>query len=730
MDASHDKTSIVHLAIEQSWAKTAPFWPLKNLIAVNPIAGFESLPFEDAMHHARAYFQQPDIPEAMQHVNRQTLKWLQVFFDQGQSTIKMPNRDQGLLRAVLSLLPYDNSVPALKKAWLTLLSDDHNILIQEILTQFGIKDADYELFLTLMLTTLPGWAAYVHYRTYWADAEDQVHPHKALPTEYLALRMILTALFFDDAESLLSWHYDAYAQTDIKELLHDIEQDERLYQQELLRRIHSAKIATNEVTEIVEAQMVFCIDVRSEPFRRAIEAQGPYDTFGFAGFFGVPVSIENAITSQSHASCPVLLKPAHHVVECPVDNNCAYAQGYETLQGVKKLYQSLKYTFAAPFGLVETMGAVNGVWMGVRSFLPYVASKMKALLNERFSQSYALSPDISTIPFEQQVAYAAGALKTMGLTQNFAPLVVFCGHGSTTENNAYASALDCGACGGRHGAPNARILAYILNDSDVRNALKKAYFSIPDKTIFIAAEHNTTTDEVTLFDQHMPKSHITSITSLKQSLKQAGEHNNAWRCAQMGRQSTHQAASHTAKRAQDWAQTRPEWGLAKNASFIIAPRNITRHADLHGRAFLHSYDWTQDKDAQALTAILTAPMIVTQWINAQYFFSTYDNIAYGSGSKVTHNITGKIGVMQGNSSDLMHGLPLQSVYQTDLEQYHQPLRLTVYVHAPKRLITPIIAQYDILQKLFGNRWVYLICYDPEEQQSFILQHDFSWVVTK
>ncbi len=713
--------------IDTSWSKIAPFWPLKNLIAANPIAGFEEMPFEEALKQATAYFQQPDMPEGMQRVNRETLKWLQAFFDQGQSTIKMPNRHQGLLKSVLALLRYDEEAHLNNrhsKLWLKGLPTQPKQIISECLQYLGIPSAQKEQFLVLMLTTLPGWAAYIQYRTHWADAQDAAHPHTVSQAEYLALRLVLTVLLWEDARTLLKWHDLAYDTADIEDALQDIVHKEQAYRQQLVRDIQQADAPQEQQPE---AQLVFCIDVRSEPFRRALEAQGKFETFGFAGFFGVPVSVEDAVTGEAHASCPVLLKPVHHVVEQPHCSHDSCQQGQERLQIFKKIYQSLKYTFAAPFGLVETLGAASGAWMGLRSFTPELATSLRTGAARTLSPDYSVSPDISTIPFAQQVAYGAGALKTMGLTQNFSPVIVFCGHGSTTQNNAYATALNCGACGGRHGAPNARILADILNNKDIRNAVKEQGIIIPEQTVFLGAEHNTTTDKVEIFDYHAPEHAAAPISNLKEALKEAGKSNNAWRSEQMGAK-TQNPEAETSLRAQDWAQTRPEWGLAKNAAFVIAPRALTENVNLQGRSFLHSYDWQQDRDGSALTAILTAPMVVTQWINAQYFFSTYDNVAFGGGSKVTQNIVGKIGTMQGNSSDLMHGLSLQSVNKTDAEAYHEAVRLNVYVKAPQRYINPIIKKHAILKKLFGNGWIYLICHDPETNQVSLLQRDFSWKI--
>ena len=182
----------------------------------------------------------------------------------------------------------------------------------------------------------------------------------------------------------------------------------------------------------------------------------------------------------------------------------------------------------------------------------------------------------------------------------------------------------------------------------------------------------------------------------------------------------------TARRSQDWSEVRPEWGLASNAAFIIGPRRLTKALDLEGRCFLHSYDWVKDEQLTSLETILTAPMVVAEWINTQYLFSTINNVTYGSGSKVTHNVTGKIGVMQGNSSDLMHGLPLQSVNAKDALNYHQPQRLLTIIYAPRKNVSEIINRQEILKTLFFNAWVHLIVIEPSENKAYQLQTTGEW----
>lgn len=724
--------AVIRTSMDRSWSKIAPFWPLKNLVAVNPLSGFEDLPFEEALKQTSVYFQSKDMPEGIRHVNRESIKWLQAFFDEGQSTIQMPHRQFGFFKALLSLLPFDpkvhNNDPQ-KVKWIESLSQTPEKVIADCLVHLEIPVDEQELFLTLMLTTLHGWAAHIQYRTNWADETDAKHPYPITQEGYLAFRLLLTCLLYPEAKELLSWHKERLNNADVAEEYRKISKREETYQKELIKRLESSSFPKKRAK--IKAQLVFCIDVRSEPFRYALEAQGDYETYGFAGFFGVPVSVENSVTGDSYASCPVLLKPAHNVVEYPSCSLESCQNGQETLWGIKKIYQSLKYTFATPFCLVEMMGPLSGFWMGLKTLLPLKAEALQSSWKKTVIPNYTLNPDIQSIPLDQQVAYSSRGLKMMGLTKDFAPLVVFCGHGSTTQNNAYATALDCGACGGHHGAPNARILAAILNSTLVREALKKQGIEIPSDTLFLAGKHNTTTDELEIYSEAAPSSHSSQINSLKKDLEKARDQNSEWRSGEMEVSTTPEKASkEMALRSKDWAQVRPEWGLARNASFIVGPRWLTEQVSLEGQSFLHSYDWKQDSDRSSLTGILTAPMIVTQWINAQYFFSSLDPVAYGGGNKVTKNITGKIGVMQGNASDLMSGLPLQSVFKTDSEPYHQPMRLTVVVYAPQSHIDPIIKEHAILQTLFEKGWVHLICYEKELKQRYLLNRDLTWTELK
>ena len=151
----------------------------------------------------------------------------------------------------------------------------------------------------------------------------------------------------------------------------------------------------------------------------------------------------------------------------------------------------------------------------------------------------------------------------------------------------------------------------------------------------------------------------------------------------------------------------PEWGLARNAALIIGPRSLSVEANLERRVFLHSYEPLHDPEGVALETILTAPLVVAHWINAQYYFSSVDPNVFGAGSKTTHNLVGGAGVLTGPAGDLRLGLPWQSV---GVRQglYHEPLRLLVVVDAPRERIQRIVQQADVVKHLVHGEWVILV----------------------
>ena len=310
---------------------------------------------------------------------------------------------------------------------------------------------------------------------------------------------------------------------------------------------------------------------------------------------------------------------------------------------------------------------------------------------------------------------ALGALKNMGLTSNFSRLVMLCGHGSNTTNNPYAAGLDCGACGGHAGDSNARVAAAILNQPMVRSVLEGEGIRVPQDTRFIAALHDTTTDAITIFDaDKVPLSHETDLLQLQLWLEAGSKRCRQQRAASLGLARAEEAELDQLihQRSRDWAQVRPEWGLAGNAAFIAAPRERTQHLNLGGRVFLHNYRHSADTTKSTLELIMTAPMVVANWINLQYYASTVNNRLWGSGNKVTHNVVGTFGIQQGNGGDLQAGLPLQSVHNGETWM-HEPVRLSVLIEAPRSDIDAVIAKHESVRQLVENGWLHLFAIGDE-----------------
>lgn len=328
-----------------------------------------------------------------------------------------------------------------------------------------------------------------------------------------------------------------------------------------------------------------------------------------------------------------------------------------------------------------------------------------------------ITPDWNAI---HEIQLAENMLRNLGLSAPYARLVVLCGHECQTENNPLASGLECGACGGHSGEPNARFAAMLLNRPEVRQGLEARGYTIPQDTIFLAAVHNTTTDRLSFYDTaSVPESHREELQALQRTVALASDQ------TRHERQETEPGTKpmDLDRRARDWSEVRPEWGLAGNALMIVGPRELTQHIDLGSEAFLHSYNPHRDRDGSVLELIMTAPMIVANWINLQYYASSVDNNRLGSGDKTIHNVVGQFGILAGNSGDLKTGLPWQSLHNgSDLQ--HLPRRLTVMIAASRTAIDRILQKHAQVTNLATRGWLHLVAL--EDQQAYRLDSHRQW----
>ena len=557
-----------------------------------------------------------------------------------------------------------------------------------------------------------------------------------------------------DAQTLLGW-LDAFPTDDHSAVW--LEAYEDVYRRELIGRLSSHRSERDTAEGRPQAQLLFCIDARSEPFRRHLEAQGPYETFGYAGFFGLPISHQAFDTTERLALCPVLLKPSFAVNEAPKigaqEPLQHYASGSRWRRLADELFHDLKANPISAFLLVDTLGFFFSVGLVGKTLVmkPYAAvhdrlkrwffsavptqipverAEPRPQEADPEGEEHVSPPLPVGFTLEEQATFVGNGLRLIGLTKNFARFVVVAGHGSTSDNNPYAAAYDCGACGGSHGDPNARIFAAMANDPEVRKLLKDSGLEIPEDTWFLAGKHNTTTDRLSFYDlAEMPLSFAEDLRLLQDALDKAGADGARERCGRLpGISRTLSAAEayqHVRTRSYDWANPRPEWGLSSNVGFIIGRRSLTQGLSLDGRVFLHSYDPESDPDGALLEKIMTAPLIVGEWINMEYYHSAVAPWVYGSGTKVIHNVVAGVGVMLGSQSDLQGGLPLQSV-NDGASHYHEPMRLLAVIEAPTDRISMLIERHPILQKLFHNGWVNLLALDPDTHAVHRYNTDSTW----
>jgi uncharacterized protein YbcC (UPF0753/DUF2309 family) len=272
---------------------------------------------------------------------------------------------------------------------------------------------------------------------------------------------------------------------------------------------------------------------------------------------------------------------------------------------------------------------------------------------------------------------------------------------------------------------SARVLAQMANKREVRRKLRRQGIKIPDDTRFVAALHNTTTDAIRVHNLDLlPPSHLIYLDRLLSGLNAASRLCAQERAPTLERTpavglSVSAAQRRVQRNAMDWSQVRPEWGLSGNAYFVIGRRHLTQRLALDGRAFLHSYDYRVDPKQRLLETILTGPLVVAQWINMEHYFSTVDNERFGSGSKVYHNVAGRLGVMSGNLSDLRTGLPSQTVLK-DGRPYHTPQRLITLIEAPLAHAQRAIDSVATVKSLIGNGWIRLMVADVNATTMHIL----------
>ena len=674
-------------------------------------------------------------------VTEQISRHCAAYFDMGQATISMPWRNDSLYTAWRKAAAIDMS-PAMMglgdfRSAVKRLPEDPREAIAWAIEHLDIPADAVERYLHASLLSIGGWAAWTRYLRWQAELNNMTD-HAIV--DLLAIRVMWDILLYEEKYSIAlaaQWRdmlelsmrppsAKRKAAAEIDRIM--LNAMEIGFQRNIMDAIkgtleHPSKNSSQTRPSV---QAAFCIDVRSEVYRRSLETvSSGVQTLGFAGFFGIFIEYVPFAADTGHSHVPVLFNPSNRVhEEMKADegtNKKTFSERRERL-ALSKMWKGFKFSASSAFSFVEATGLMYIPKLLSDSFGWTRPVPNPVTQGIKTSQAEMLSPVInpastccidhkkSGIPEEEWLDHAERILRAMSMTDNFARLVMLTGHGSNTVNNPHATALDCGACAGQTGEASARVVVNILNDISVRAGLHDRGIIIPEGTWFIAGLHDTTTDNVTLFDLELvPDKLADDLKQLQQWLGQAAELTRMQRATLLGMdgQPNKTVSKNILRRANDWSQVRPEWALANNAAFIVAPRQRTRGRDLEGRAFLHEYSWQNDNEFKILELIMTAPMVVANWINMQYYGSVVDNETFGSGNKVLHNITGgAIGVIEGNGGDLRVGLPMQSIHD-GVKWAHEPLRLSVFIEAPREAIDNIIEQHETVRQLVENKWLHL-----------------------
>lgn len=768
----------------------APAWPLRNFVASNPLAGLESIDFDEAHLHAQDVFgartllplghygelfrsgriQREHVLAALVQayedcgleplgpvIQRQVDELIATTTHTGRdATWAMADRntsanDGHAAHWVARAWGQVSDSTPLWATWRTaaetrgyrLASDNKNLRpvaacladdpvdsLVAIANHHGLASEQVVPFLMSQAKKLPGWTAHARWRDYenLRLRDSQTAPNANI-AELLCLNAVIEAV--SGSAPQLSAPVTAYPSM---EPLVVGRSRESLWQRAFEIAVTGPIIGAVSIAAKTETSLsgeapalvdvITCIDVRSERLRRALERRG-HRTFGFAGFFGVALEYQASpdLTAQL---CPALLAPTHHVR--------ATSAGPNWRLPMKRATGALNGLPVTPLVLAELGGLVAALGTLVQTAFPHAWQRV----NQRWTKpSHAERVDSLSVAQAAQVVEQT--LRAIGLVKDFSPLLVVCGHGATVENNPFSTGYDCGACGGNAGGVNAEVFVRSFNNPHVRDELAFRGIVIPRGTVAVAALHNTTTDDVQLLSSEHGESPLVEafiVDCVHARSDVLAERARMWSGSAEGQPLTKDARliKQASRRAGDWSEPFPEWGLVGNSVFIVGPRGLTKNMDLDGRAFLHSYDPSLDTDHATLAAILGGPAIVTQWINSQYYFSTVNPTVLGAGDKTTHNVIGDAGVITGSAGDLRVGLPWQAAFDRDPtlgqpSSLHDPVRLTVVIWADPTSILPIVASHEALARLVTNQWIHLVAINPQTRKTFRLIPDLDWIAT-
>ncbi len=666
------------------------------------------------------------------------------FLDQGISRWSLPKNGESFWYCVARLA--QNSFlplyPLNESNVKDLLRQPIDIAISTCLQLLVHDESLYAQYLLEMLLAHPGWSGMV--RVIEENPRTLLSARDISLKEMIAVELLLELAFvlkkrgqhFRSVAQTVETQHIALLKTDLLKPTVPLalrvwhEAMEWTLHQELLIGIKANSEQVRTEKPVAQAQALFCLDDRECSLRRYLEEVNPnIETFGAAGFFGIDFLYQGMEDAYPVAQCPNIIQPKHLIKESAEHSHSAH-------KTKKTKFTQIHFTPHSMFRgwlYTQTLGLGYAVKMAWNVFKPVTKLPNIKLLSEVESHTQLHLLRESDEPNEEgyllgfSVAEMAdrigGLLKNIGLTQNFAPLVVIVAHGSSSVNNPHFAAYDCGACAGKPGAPNARAFAWMANHPQVRAILWERGIEIPKTTHFVPALHNTSRDEIRYFDQQPHDAHSAALHTFQQDMHKALQRNARERCRwfELAPKSltNEQAHQHVIERASSIFEPRPEYNHSNNLYCIVGRRQLTRGLFLDRRAFLHSYNPNTDPHGDIMGRILTAVIPVCGGINLEYLFSRLDNSVYGAGTKLPHNVIGLIGVANGVEGDLRTGLPSQMI------EVHEPARLLIVVEQNCDIMDKTLSKIGALKEWLDNEWVRLIA-NPPEKTDFYLYTAQGW----
>ena len=652
---------------------------------------------------------------------------LNAYLDQGIALWKFP-KEGGFLNSLRQLEQNSQlSIFQTKQARARFL--DPSIGITQLLEKIVGRESLFEQYLFDQQFAHPGWSGMI------ATLEDK--PQSLLDRSPIALEELILLelhLEWDALDALLygDWHslgniispppplnFETQEFTLEEKCLRyaQLALEWSFYDQVLAAFSKSPSTKGGKSKEI-SFQALFCIDDRECSLRRNLESQDPLcQTFGTPGFFNMAFYFQPEGTENNTKVCPAPMHPPYLIKE--LGSNKKKKKDLHLSRRMQSIHNSTLMS--------QTMGFWSAIKLFFNLFKPSISPATSSSFNH-MSHNSELSIDASNPPqfennlqlgfsLEEQLDRLEGQLRSIGLIDDFAPLVYFVAHGASSVNNPYYAAYDCGACSGRPGSVNARVISHIANKTEVRQLLAKRGIHIPDSTRFVGALHDTTQDDIVFYDaQSLPpalmEKHLKNVHTFEVAL----DFNAKERSRRLELVNSKKSAAEIHKklrlRAVSLFEPRPELNHATNALCVVAPRNKSLDIFLDRRAFLNSYEPELDVDGSALASILNAATPVCGGINLEYYFSRVDNHKLGAGSKLPHNVMGLIGVANGIDGDLRTGLPIQMI------EIHDPLRLMMIVYAKKEKIDAVLAANPKTADWYQKEWTLLSSIDPETQEVF------------